>query len=150
MGSPTTTRTWDTAVNSRLLCQLSYRGSTGEPIVGHLPANLANRILLSADGCWLFTGARQSRGYGSVGIGNGRTALAHRVAYEATVGEIPDGMTIDHLCLNKTCLNPEHMQVVTRAENTRRAHAGTARCYCDAAGCASCRERNRSARRRSA
>lgn len=146
MGSPTTTRTWDTAVNSRLLCRLSYRGSANPPIVGHLPANLANRILLSSEGCWLFTGAKQSRGYGSVGIGNRRTALAHRVAYEACVGPIPDGMTIDHLCLNKTCLNPEHMEVVSRAENTSRAHRGTGRCYCD--DCPTCRERLRSARRR--
>ncbi len=149
MGSPRKTRTSDTAVNSRLLCQLSYGGSVdAAPILGHLPANLANRILLSAEGCWLFTGATQSRGYGSVGIGNKRTALAHRVAYEAIVGPIPDGMTIDHLCLNKTCLNPEHMEIVTRAENTRRAHAGRGRCYCDAADCALCYERLRSARRR--
>lgn len=147
MGSLGTTRTCDKAINSRLLCQLSYEGSTTTaPIVGHLPANLANRILLTSDGCWLFTGATQSRGYGSVGIGNKRTALAHRVAYEATVGPIPDGMTIDHLCLNKTCLNPEHMEIVTRAENTRRAHVGRARCYCDA--CPTCRERLRSAARR--
>jgi hypothetical protein len=55
-------------------------------------------------------------------------------------------MTIDHLCLNKTCLNPEHMEIVTRAENTRRAHVGRARCYCDA--CPTCRERLRSAARR--
>jgi hypothetical protein len=85
-----------------------------------------------------------------VGIGNKRTALAHRVAYEALVGPIPDGMTIDHLCRNKRCLNPAHMELVTRGENTRRAHEGRGRCYCDADGCATCRERRRSARRRAA
>jgi hypothetical protein len=72
------------------------------------------------DTCWLWTGALQSRGYGSVGIGNHRTGLAHRVAYEALVGPIGDGLTIDHLCRVKSCVNPAHLEPVTSAENIRR------------------------------
>lgn len=89
--------------------------------------------------CWNWQGARQSRGYGSFGIAPGRTALAHRVAYEAMVGPIPDGMTLDHLCENKVCVNPAHLEPVTREENTRRhaeAHRGSH--YCDRPGCSAC------------
>ena len=74
-----------------------------------------DRVLVT-ETCWLWTGATQTRGYGSVGVGNGRTALAHRVAYQQTVGPIPDGMTIDHVCENKVCVNPDHLEVVTRAQ----------------------------------
>jgi hypothetical protein len=71
--------------------------------------------------CWPWTGATQTRGYGSFGTGDGRTALAHRVAYELWVGPIPADLTIDHLCFNKRCMNVAHMEVVTRAENSVRS-----------------------------
>ena len=71
--------------------------------------------------CLIWQGAIQSKGYGSVTGGRkGITKLAHRVIYEASVGLIPEGMTIDHLCQEKRCLNVEHMEVVTRGENSRR------------------------------
>ena len=77
-----------------------------------------------ADGdCWRWTGAVTSRGYGCLGR-DGRTILAHRYAYVLTVGPIPDGLTIDHLCGNKRCVRPEHMEPVTGAENTRRRFRG--------------------------
>lgn len=75
-----------------------------------------------ANGCLPWRGARQGRGYGSFGHGPrpGRTYLAHRVAYELEHGPIPDDLTIDHRCGNKACVNTEHMELVTRQENSRR------------------------------
>jgi hypothetical protein len=77
----------------------------------------------SPDGCWLWTGQRNRAGYGSI-RGPGRDAallMAHRVAYELVVGKIRDGLTIDHLCGNQSCVNPAHLEPVTIAENIRRA-----------------------------
>lgn len=72
--------------------------------------------------CWLWTGAVNSRGYGQWGV-SGLSRSTHRVAYEALVGAIPEGLTIDHLCRVKTCCNPAHLEPVTIGENTRRARA---------------------------
>lgn len=51
---------------------------------------------------------------------SGKNVLSHRYSYEMHVGKIPEGLTIDHLCNNTKCVNPEHLEVVTRKENTRR------------------------------
>jgi hypothetical protein len=71
-------------------------------------------------GCWLWEGSLNGYGYGRLVVGDERVR-AHRFAWETFVGPIPEGMTIDHLCLNKRCVNPAHLEVVTSAENTRRA-----------------------------
>lgn len=71
-------------------------------------------------GCWLWNGTVSDTGYPQFRI-NGRSLRAHRVAYELFVGAIPDGLTIDHLCRVKRCVNPAHLEPVTAAENTRRA-----------------------------
>lgn len=73
------------------------------------------------DNCWLWTGAIQSRGYGSFGIGDKRTETAHRIAYLTFVGPIPDGLELDHLCLNKRCVRPDHLEAVTAQVNNQRA-----------------------------
>lgn len=69
--------------------------------------------------CLVWHGAQNSKGYGCFAV-NGSTQLAHRLAWEDARGPIPEGMTIDHLCRNRSCVNVEHMEVVTRAENNRR------------------------------
>lgn len=78
--------------------------------------------------CLIWTGAVQSRGYGSVGIGGGKTGLAHRVSYELNVGPIPDGLQIDHVkargCRSRLCINPAHLEPVTPRENVHRAGHG--------------------------
>lgn len=85
-----------------------------------MPARVARRVEQHGD-CLLWTGGRNGKGYGSIGIGNHKTALVHRFVYEAQVGPIPEDLTIDHLCLRKTCVNVRHMEIVTRSENSIRA-----------------------------
>lgn len=87
-----------------------------------LPERVARRVVQQGE-CLTWTGARNNKGYGSIGISHQRSALVHRFVYERMVGPIPDGLTIDHLCMNKRCVNVQHMEVVTRAENSRRAAA---------------------------
>ncbi len=70
--------------------------------------------------CWLWCGAVQNKGYGC--FARGRQRLAHRFAYENMVGIIPEGLTIDHLCRNHRCVNPSHLEVVTRKENILRGN----------------------------
>lgn len=72
--------------------------------------------------CWVWTGHRVGRSdqhYGSIKV-NGRQRRVHRVAYELLVGPIPDGMELDHLCRNHRCVNPAHLQPVSRRENIMR------------------------------
>lgn len=82
----------------------------------------------SENGCLLWQGCLNSRGYGCFCFGGkGRTVLAHRWAYENIRGEaIPDGMTIDHLCRQRRCVNTEHLEVVPLKENILRGTSPTA------------------------
>lgn len=79
------------------------------------------RIEKDPTGCWLFLGAINSDGYGSVReVGNGPTLKAHRVTFEHYRGEIPEGKELDHLCRVRRCVNPDHLDPVTRAEHVLR------------------------------
>jgi hypothetical protein len=73
--------------------------------------------------CWPWQGCVDKKGYGRFS----RHGRAYRVSYEFFVGRIPDGLSIDHLCRVPSCVNPDHLEPVTLAENARRAALGTGR-----------------------
>lgn len=82
-----------------------------------------------ASGCWLWTGPSSHDGYGHLNVrqpGNARQPgaskkwRAHRLAWTVFRGPIPEGLTIDHLCKNKLCVNPEHLEPCTMLENLHR------------------------------
>lgn len=75
-----------------------------------------------ADDCWLWQASTRSTGYGRYWTGE-RYESAHRYAYEAAIGTIPVGLVIDHLCRQRLCVNPDHLEPVTCRENVRRGAA---------------------------
>lgn len=84
-----------------------------------LPARIAEKIRVDEDGCWTWTASLQRDGYGQVKI-DGKQRLAHRVVYEFLVGPIPEELESDHLCRNRACVNPNHLEPVTHRENMQR------------------------------
>lgn len=85
------------------------------------------KVAKQLDGCWLWKGATNGDGrYGMVGGRGKGLEQAHRVAYEMAHGAIPDGLVIDHLCRTTLCVNPDHLEPVTQAENIMRGVAPTA------------------------
>ena len=87
-----------------------------------LPLRITERIKFRGT-CWIWTGACNSVGYGHMRW-NGRHVFVHRLAYELSVGPIPQGLEIDHVaergCVSRACCNPAHLEPVTHAENVRR------------------------------
>lgn len=83
------------------------------------------RMRLSEDpetGCWVWTGRLNRNGYGRAWW-KGREPVAHRAVWEAILGTIPTGTVLDHLCRNRACCNPKHLEPVTVRENTLRGTA---------------------------
>ena len=94
-----------------------------------IPAHIWERVHAEPNsGCWLWTGAATTRGYGTLWdvpiAGKRRSLQAHRYVYSMLAGPIPDGTEIDHLCRTHCCVNPAHLDPVPHAVNCRRGNVG--------------------------
>lgn len=85
------------------------------------------------NGCWEWQLGKSADGYGQTFTWDGTsssTVRAHRLAYETFIGPIPKELVLDHLCRNKICINPDHLEPVTVKENTRRGKVGILKTHC--------------------
>lgn len=124
-------------VAARGMCLMHYQrwskyGDPGEAearaqgqSVGHFEPSFVDkvwaRVQVQEGRCWIWTGPKDRKGYGSISH-KGRIIGAHRATWELCVGPIPEGHQIDHLCRNTSCVNPEHLEPVTRSENVLRGN----------------------------
>lgn len=94
------------------------------------PESLINRLknnCIDVDGCWIWQRSLTSKGYAKVKTGSRtdntrKTAIAHRLMYELLVGEIPANHELDHLCKQRNCINPDHLEPVLHRENVLRGN----------------------------
>ena len=80
---------------------------------------LMAKIIKEESGCWRWSGKKDANGYGRIWF-EGKETLTHIVSYRLLVGEIPEGLELDHLCRNTSCVNPEHLEAVTHRQNMER------------------------------
>lgn len=78
-------------------------------------------------GCWIWSLAVDPEGYGILGPNPNGQRFAHRLSYTLFVGEIPDDLSVDHICFQPDCVNPLHLQLLTVSENSRRKQSDEAR-----------------------
>lgn len=101
------------------LCNKHYLKSKYTPKGPRSKRPLAQRFWSKVDksgNCWEWTASKKPSGYGQINVDR-RPEYAHRIAWELTIGPIPSGMEIDHKCWNPACVNPDHLQAVSRSEN---------------------------------
>lgn len=81
------------------------------------------KVIILENGCWLWTGTKSGKGYGKMRLSvnqRRQMVLAHRFSYEHFISKIEDGKVIDHLCRNRSCVNPHHLEPVTNRQNILR------------------------------
>jgi len=78
-----------------------------------------DKVEVQPNGCWNWSGVQDNHGYGIFSILS-KSMKAHRFTYEINKGKIPNGLELDHLCRNTSCVNPEHLEAVTHKENIMR------------------------------
>ena len=89
-----------------------------------LPPRFVAKLSETTTGCWEWQGTKDRAGYGRFGSGKRGTNIVHRIAYLALVGPIPEGKELDHLCRNRGCCNPDHLEPVTHRVNLQRGVQG--------------------------
>lgn len=86
----------------------------------HTPETFWQLVRREETPCWTWMGSIDRGGYGRIGY-RGKNTRAHRLAYALVKGPIPEGLELDHLCRNRTCVNPDHLEPVTHQVNAARA-----------------------------
>lgn len=100
----------------------------GNEVLKRFPEKFQERVVIEPNGCWRWTGKLNPvSGYGSFYVSGDRYHPAHRYAYEFIFGPITDGLEPDHLCRNRWCACPFHMEPVTHRENVRRSTSPVAK-----------------------
>lgn len=112
---------------ARGMCHMHWRRKqrTGETELPSTEDAFFAKVNESEAGCWEFS-SLNANGYGTWQV-EGRRVLAHRWAFTHLVGPIPDGLGLDHLCRNRACVNPGHLEPVTQRVNTLRGEGPAAR-----------------------
>jgi len=118
-------------LHGRGLCSMHYKRlraqrdplmvQRGGPRAASFEERLSRLIAIDDAGCWIWLGKRSWSGYGHVRYGDRSGYLAHRWTWLHMRGPIPDGLQLDHLCRVRACVNPDHLEPVSPAVNTRRA-----------------------------
>lgn len=106
------------------MSNLPFRAWGSTPIPKRVAWRAIKRAVTDPEtGCHLSRYSVASHGYAQIGWGYGREramTTAHRAAWAAVNGQVPEGMTVDHLCKNRRCVNPEHLRLLSNHENARR------------------------------
>lgn len=110
-----------------------------------LPKRIRTKIEIVKNGCWLWQGWCEKKQGGKLDYGkvwwDGTMRYTHRVVYTILIGEIPEGLELDHKCAVPSCVNPAHLEPVTPLENVKRRRAASITLKCECGNCKTCYSR---------